>query len=144
MIEPAARFRADFERLVAEQGLDGSWSTETFAEAPLYSRLSQVMFLGRLPARERAAQLITAGAWQLGRLRERFADVRFLLVILDGTQLDEDGLVTPAIWYTHRWSELSSQLGLGPPLSELARFTMTVLGPAATVHDAVGRVYVDL
>jgi hypothetical protein len=144
VIEPAPRFRADFERLDAEERLDDGRWTEAFGEVLLYSRLSQVMFLGRLPARERAAQLITAGAWQLGRLRGRFADVRFLLVILDGAQLNEDGLVTPAIWYTHRWSELSSQLGLGPALSELARFAAEVLGPAATVHDAVGRVYVDL
>ena len=148
MIEPAPRFRADFERLVAEGSLHGgSWpSTETFGEVPLYSRLEQVMFLGRLPARDRAAQLITAGAWQLGLVRARFGDAgpdfRSLLVILDGRQLNEDGLVKPAIWYTHRWQEAVPELG--PARSDLARFAAEVLGPLATVHDAPERVYVDL
>jgi len=67
-----------------------------------------------------------------------------LLVILDGEQLDEDGLVTPAIWYTHRGFDLP----LAPPHSELARFAAEVLGQQAKVYDAVddgmGRVYVDL
>ena len=59
-----------------------------------------------------------------------------------GEELDDDGLVTPAIWYTHRWRELA--LGWTEPSSELARFAVTVLGPDAQVHDdGRGRVYVD-
>ncbi|HTI23879.1 MAG TPA: hypothetical protein VL652_22975 [Kutzneria sp.] len=57
-------------------------------------------------------------------------------------ELDDDGLVTPAIWYTHRWRELA--LGWTEPSSELARFAATVLGPDARVHDdGRGRVYVE-
>lgn len=154
MIGPDPRFRADFERLVAEEELDDAEGfrrpIESVDEVPLYSRLSQVSFLDGLAARERAAQLIIAGAWQLARLRERLTglgpDFECMLVILDGEQLDDDGLVTPAIWYTHRWRELSQRLRLAPPDSELARFAVAVLGPDAVVRDGVddgmGRVYV--
>ncbi|QUQ62717.1 hypothetical protein [Kutzneria sp. CA-103260] len=156
MIEPDPRFRADFDRLVADEGLDDVAGfrrpIESVDEVPLYSRLGQVLFLGRLANRERAAQLITAGAWQLGRLRTGLADLgpdfRCLLVLLDGERLDEDGLVTPAIWYTHRWRELSPRLRLGPARSDLARFAAEVLGPDALVEEAVtdgiGRVYIDV
>lgn len=151
MIEPDPRFRADFERLVADEALD---EVETFRrpvepadEVPLYSRLSQVLFLGRLRNRERAAQLIAAGVWVLGRIKEQLGemgpDFRCLLVILDGAQLDQDGLVTPAIWYTHRWHEPA--LGWVEPSSDLARFAVEVLGPTARVHDdGRGRVYVEV
>jgi hypothetical protein len=150
MIDP--RFRADFERLAAEEELDDvdgfRRPIESVDEVPLYSQVSQVAFLDGLGNRERAAQLIAAGAWQLARIRERLGemgpDFRCLLVILDGEQLDEDGLVTPAIWYTHREVDLP----LAPPRSELARFAEEALGPQAKVYDAVddglGRVYVDL
>ena len=154
MIEPDPRFRADFERLVADEGLDDLAGfrrpIESTDEVPLYSRLGQVLFLGRLASRERAAQLITAGAWQLGRIRTGLGnlgpDFRCLLVLLDAERLDEDGLVTPAIWYTHRWRELS--LEWAEPSSELARFAGEVLGPDTSVRDAVndgmGRVYIGM
>jgi hypothetical protein len=121
---------------------------ESVDEVPLYSRLSQVAFLDGLGNRERAAQLVAAGAWLLARISDRLGergpDFRTLLVILDGEQLDEDGLVTPAIWYTHRGLDLP----LTQPHGELARFVAEVLGQQAKVYDAVddgmGRVYVDL
>ncbi len=151
MIEPDPRFRADFERLAADEGLDDVEGfrrpIESVDEVPLYSRLGQVMFLGRLTSRQRAAQLITAGAWRLGRVRAGLGDLgpdfQCLLVILDGAQLDEDGLVTPAIWYTHRWRELAFEWT--EPFSDLARFAVEVLGPSALVHDdGRGRVYVEV
>ncbi|MFC0546052.1 hypothetical protein [Kutzneria chonburiensis] len=149
MIEPDPRFLPDFERLVAEEELDKVAGfrrpIESVDEVPLYSRVSQVAFLDGLAPRARAGQLIAAGAWMLGQIRAELTEMgpgfQCLLVILDGEQLDDDGLVTPAIWYTHREIDLP----LVPPSSGLARFAVEVLGRQAKVYDyGMGRVYVDL
>jgi len=72
---------SNFEQLVHEEGLDDLHAftrpIETFDEPPLYSRISQLAFLGDLGARERAGQLIRAAARHLRRIVDYVEEVEF-------------------------------------------------------------------
>lgn len=159
--EPDRVYLSNFEQLVDDEGLRNfsgfTRPIETFDEPPLYSRISQLAFLGDLDARERAEQLIRAAVWHLRRLVDYIEEARFdtkpdflcMLSIVDWEQLDDDGMITPAFWYTHRRREMLELIPLASPESWRACFVLEVLNgdETLTVHDSPGdpmdRVYVQ-
>lgn len=133
------RFRADFERLLAEQDLtdlDGLMTYPGyFDELPLYSSYDQLAFLDDLTVPERNRVLVRAGAAHLGTILEharhyyagRPFDYHCELSVTEWDEFEEGGLITPRFLYLNPSRGYFKHAQYTPPTSPYSDFVATCL-----------------
>jgi hypothetical protein len=130
-------YRADFERLLAEQellDLDAYLEISGyFEEVPLYVQDSQVAFLDGLPFEERNRQLVRAAVAHLGRMLEHArgagrGDDFFCAVTVTGWEFFAEGdLLIPRFWLANPSHGVFEYVRLRPPASEASRLVASWL-----------------
>jgi Immunity protein 15 len=140
-------YASAFEGLLVGQGLADPQvfaHVDVFDEAPLYSRLSQISFLGGLPIAEQNRQLIAAAVRYLAHVTEYFSSQTqeehsqvLRLVSITGWWVDDDRggrcangtteAIRPNLWIGNLGHERMKEFRLYKPQSQCAAFVAGVV-----------------